>query len=141
MGLSQSLMRIGTATHAKLIKLTGGLGGGTEDGSVLVLKHTGAKSGTVRETPVMFLNHDDGGYVVAASMGGAPTNPGWYHNLKANPDTTVHVGSDEVSVSARETDGDEYDEYWSRLSANDKRWEQYKSRTDRKIPLLHLEPR
>ena len=76
-----------------------------------------------------------------ASTGGAPNNPGWYHNLKANPDTTVHVGSDQVAVSARETEGDEYDRYWSRLSATDNRWEQYKSRTERRIPLIHLEPR
>lgn len=141
MGLSQTLMRIGTGTHAKLIKLTGGLGGGTDDGSVLVLEHTGAKSGTVRETPIMFLNHDYGGYVIAASMGGAPNNPGWYHNLTANPDTTVYVGSEAVDVSAREVDGDEYDLLWSRFSAMDKRWEQYKSRTDRTIPLIHLRPR
>ena len=134
-------MRIGTATHAKLIKLTGGLGGGTEDGKVLVLKHTGAKSGTVRETPVMFLNHDAGGYVIAASMGGAPNNPGWYHNLRAHPDTTVHVGSDDVAVTVREVTGVEYDTLWSRFSGLDERWEQYRSRTDRKIPLLHLEPR
>ncbi len=141
MGVAQTLMRIGTGTHAKLIKLTGGLGGGTEDGKVLVLKHTGAKSGTVRETPVMFLNHEAGGYVVAASQGGAPTNPGWYHNLKANPDTTVHVGSDNVDVSAREVEGDEYERLWGRFTAMDERWEQYQSRTERKIPLIHLQPR
>ena len=139
MGLAQTLMRIGTATHAKLIKLTGSLGGGTDDGSVLVLKHTGAKSGTVRETPVMFLNHE-GGYVIAASMGGAPKNPAWYHNLNSNPDTTVHVGPDDVPVTAREVDGDEYDQLWSRFSAMDKRWEQYRERTTRKIPLIHLQP-
>ncbi len=141
LGVAQTMMRAATGLHGKLVKLTGGLGGGTEDGSVLVLKHTGAKSGTVRETPVMFVNHDEGGYVVAASMGGAPTNPAWYHNLKANPDTTVHVGSDEVPVSARETGGDEYDRYWGRFSALDERWEQYKSRTERTIPLIHLRPR
>ena len=89
----------------------------------------------------MFLDHDDGGYVIAASMGGAPNNPAWYHNLKANPDTTVHVGSDDVAVTAREVTGAEYDELWSRFSALDKRWEQYRSRTDRRIPLLHLQSR
>jgi deazaflavin-dependent oxidoreductase (nitroreductase family) len=88
----------------------------------------------------MFVNHD-GGYVVAASMGGAPNNPAWYHNLKANPDTTVHVGSDDVNVSARELDGDEYDRVWNRLSALDERWDQYKERTTRKIPLMYLQPR
>ena len=141
MSVAQTMMRVGTNLHGKLVKLTGGLGGGTEDGKVLVLKHTGARSGTVRETPVMFLNHDDGGYVIAASMGGAPNNPAWYHNLKANPDTTVHVGSDDVAVTAREVTGAEYDELWSRFSALDKRWEQYRSRTDRRIPLLHLQSR
>jgi len=140
MGLSLTMMRVGTTLHGRLIKLTGGLGGGTDDGSVLVLKHTGAKSGTVRETPVVFLNHE-GSYVIAASMAGAPNNPGWQHNLGANPDTTVHVGSDDIAVTARETDGAEYDELWSKFSPLDKRWDQYKERTERKIPLIHLQPR
>lgn len=141
MGVAQTMMRVGTSLHGKLIKLTGGLGGGTADGSVLVLKHTGAKTGTVRETPVTFVNHEDGGYVVAASMNGAPNNPGWYYNLEANPDTTVHVGSDDVAVSAHEVDGEEYDRLWARFSALNQRWEQYKSRTERTIPLVHLRPR
>lgn len=141
MGVAQAMMRVTTNLHGKLVKFTGRLGGGTEDGSVLVLKHTGAKSGKIRETPVMFLNHDDGGYVISASMGGAPNNPAWYHNLKAHTDTTVHVGSDDVSVTARELHGDEYDRYWSRLAASDDRWEQYQARTERTIPLIHLEPR
>ena len=63
------MMRVGTNLHGKLVKLTGGLGGGTDDGSVLVLKHTGAKSGTVRETPVRFVNHDDGLESVGTHLG------------------------------------------------------------------------
>jgi deazaflavin-dependent oxidoreductase (nitroreductase family) len=140
MGVAQMMMRVGTGIHAKLVKLTGGLGGGTSDGSVLVLQHKGAKSGRIRETPVMFLNHE-GGYVVAASMGGAPNNPGWYHNLRANPDTTVHVGPDDIDVTARVLEGDEYRSVWGRFSAMDERWEQYQERTERTIPLIHLEPR
>jgi deazaflavin-dependent oxidoreductase (nitroreductase family) len=105
-----------------------------------VLKYTGARSGTVRETPVTFVNHD-GGYVVAASMGGAPHHPTWYHNLEANPDTTVHVGSDDVNASDREIDGDEYDRLWGRFSVLDERWDQYKQRTTKKIPLMYLQRR
>lgn len=141
MGIAQAMMRLGTGAHAKLVKMTGGFGGGTQDGSVLVLTHTGAKSGTIRETPVMFVNHPDGGYVVAASLAGAPNNPAWYHNLKANPETTVHVGSDSVDVSARELDGDERDRMWAHFKTTDERWEKYEAKTERIIPLIDLQPR
>ncbi|NNF11110.1 MAG: nitroreductase family deazaflavin-dependent oxidoreductase, partial [Acidimicrobiia bacterium] len=82
------LTRVLTSLHGRIIKATGKLGGGTEDGSLLVLEHTGAKSGKKRETPLAFLN-GDGGYLVCGSMAGAPTHPAWYHNLKANPDAVI----------------------------------------------------
>jgi deazaflavin-dependent oxidoreductase (nitroreductase family) len=140
MGVAQMMMRAGTGFHAKLVKLTGAMGGGSSDGSLLVLTHRGAKSGKFRETPVVFVNHE-GGYVVAASMGGAPTNPGWYHNLKAHPDTTINVARKDVAVTARELEGEEYRAVWERFAALDKRWEQYRERTERTIPLMHLQPR
>lgn len=137
MSLSDALVRVGTTVHGKLIKATGSLGAGTDDGSLLVLKHMGAKSGKVRETPLQFVNHD-GGYVVAASKAGAPTNPGWYHNLRANPDTTVTVAKKSIEVAALELEGSDRQQIWERLVADSDVWEKYESKSGRTIPLVHL---
>ena len=70
-----------------------------EGNPLLLLHHTGARSGKTYVNPLAY-QADDGRYVVFASKGGAPTNPGWYHNLMAHPDTTVEVGSEEIPVHA-----------------------------------------
>ena len=134
------LTRLVTTLHAKLVKATGKLGGGKDDGSVLVLEHTGAKSGKKRETPLVFLN-GDGGYLVCASMAGAPSHPAWYHNLKANPEALVTVDRRPIPVAARELEGEERSAAWDRLTGQHDRWEQYQSKTERTLPLLLLEPR
>lgn len=133
-------MRLFTTLHARLVKATGKLGGGAEDGSVLALDHVGAKSGKARQTPLAFINHD-GGYAVVASMGGAPTNPAWYHNLKANPDTTVTIARRQVRVRARELHGDERSEVWQRFVGLGARWEAYEAKTERVLPVIALERR
>ena len=133
-------MRMFTQMHARLMKATGGMGAGTDDGSLLVLRHVGAKSGKVRETPLAFYTHN-GGYVVCASVGGAEHNPGWYFNLKANPDTDVTVAKQSIRVRARELEGDERNEVWARFKANDDRWATYEARAKRTLPLIALEPR
>lgn len=137
--MGKFFMRVFTGIHGWLVKATGKLGGGTEDGSVLVLRHTGAKSGKVRETPLMFVNHN-GGYAVVASMAGAPTNPAWYHNLLANPDVVVTVDRKEVPVTARELTGAQRSDVWGRFTSLDDRWEQYESKTERVLPIIALEP-
>jgi deazaflavin-dependent oxidoreductase (nitroreductase family) len=138
--MGNALMRAGTTLHASLIKSTGKFGGGGDDGSLLVLSHRGAMSGRVRHTPLSFLNVDNG-YVVVASMGGAPQHPGWYHNLKANPDTVVNVAGVDVAVRARETSHEERDRLWERLTSRDRRWANYQSKTSRTLPVLVLERR
>lgn len=137
--MGKFLMRLFTTLHGRIVKMTGALGGGTEDGSTLVLRHVGARTDKVRETPIMFLNHDEG-YAFVASMAGAPNNPGWYHNLKANPDTVVTVARKTIAVRARELHGDERAAAWDRFTAMDKRWAQYQSRTERVLPILVLDP-
>ena len=116
------------------------MGGGTADGSVLVLEHKGAKTGKIRETPLVFINHYDG-YVVVASMAGAPNNPGWYHNLKTNPDAVVTIDKKPIPVTATEVEAAERAELWKRLAAMDDRWERYAAKTDRTMPLMSLQPR
>lgn len=130
-----------SSLHGRLIKLTGSLGGGTTDGSFLTLTHRGAKSGQVRETPLVFVNHE-GGYVVAASNSGSPRNPAWYHNLLAHRQVSVNVGRREVPVTARLADDGERAELWPRFEAIHPRWARYQAKAgDRVIPLFVLTPR
>src|ERR1700679_1798574 len=80
--------------------------GGMFDGKAMILvHHVGAKSGEARIAPLVYLPDGDR-FVVFASKGGAPENPGWYHNLKANPETAVEVGDDTIDVVATEGGGD-----------------------------------
>lgn len=137
--MGKLMMRLLTTLHANLVKATGKLGGGSEDGSVLVLEHIGAKSGKQRTTPLMFIHHGEG-YAVVASMGGAPTNPGWYHNLVANPDVTVVIDRKSIPVRSRQLEGSDRDSAWERFVEMDPRWERYASGTDRVMPIIALDP-
>jgi deazaflavin-dependent oxidoreductase (nitroreductase family) len=108
---------------------------------ILLLDHTGAKSGTVRTSPLMY--HDDGKFVaVVASKGGQPTHPAWFHNLKAHPDTTIQIGSEVRRVRARVATDAERDSLWHKCVAFYPGYEFFQSNArDRKIPIVILEPR
>lgn len=99
----------------------------------------GVKSGKVRKTPLMRVEHD-GAYALVASKGGAPEHPAWYHNLVADPEITVHDGPEPFDAVARQVDGDEYDAWWERAVAVFPTYEEYKAKTDRKIPIFVAEP-
>ena len=81
----------------------GRVGGRFEGSPLLLLHHTGAKSGKSRINPLAYLSNG-GRYVVFASKGGAPTNPDWYHNLKAHPNAAIEVGTDMIDVVASRGD-------------------------------------
>jgi deazaflavin-dependent oxidoreductase (nitroreductase family) len=81
----------------------GKVGGPFEGAPVLLLHHTGAKSGTERVNPLVYQPLDNGRYAIFASKGGADTNPDWFHNLVAHPHTTIEVGTDTVPVVSRVT--------------------------------------
>jgi F420H(2)-dependent quinone reductase len=130
------LMRLVTGLHAKMIKLTRGK---LLAGSAAVLAHKGAKSGKVRETPVMCFRDGDR-YMIVASAGGAVHHPGWYHNLMANPETTIYVDGKTIPVTARDA-GEARDELWQTVVAEDHRFAAYVDKTDRVIPIVILEPR
>lgn len=121
-------------------RANGGKVGGPFAGStLLLLHHVGAKTGTARVNPLAYQALDDG-FAVFASKAGADSNPDWYYNLKANPHTSVEVGTDTVEVLAREAEGDEYTEIWERQKANAKAFAEYEQRTSRaRIPVLILE--
>jgi deazaflavin-dependent oxidoreductase (nitroreductase family) len=128
--------------HAKVYRATNGLIGHRVPGvpEMLLLDHVGAKSGTHRYTPLVFAR-DGQNVILIASKGGYPKNPAWFYNLRANPDTTIQIGSKRMPVHAREALPEEYDRLWKRAVEVYGGYEEYRRRTDRQIPLVVLEPR
>jgi deazaflavin-dependent oxidoreductase (nitroreductase family) len=107
---------------------------------LLLLHHTGAKSGTSRVNPLAYQG-DDGRYVIFASKGGAPTNPDWYHNLKANPDASIEVGTDTIDVVASEAAGAERERLFRTQVERVPEFGKYEEQTERVIPVIVLAPR
>lgn len=119
---------------------TGGVEGGTmKDRPVIVLTSLGAKSGRIRKTPLMRVEHD-GEYAVVASMGGAPHNPTWYANLLAHPEVELQDGVERRDYSVRELTGSEKRTWWERAVETWPDYEKYQQSTDRDIPVLLLTP-
>ncbi|MCU1376137.1 MAG: nitroreductase family deazaflavin-dependent oxidoreductase [Actinomycetia bacterium] len=106
---------------------------------MVLVHHTGAKSGTERVTPLVArLDGDD--IIIFASKAGAPTNPDWFHNLVANPSTTIELGTDTVAVTARVAEGDERERLWSRQKEEMPGFAEYEaSAGTRQIPVVVLE--
>lgn len=122
-------------------RANGGRVGGPFQGSdVLLLHHTGARTGTERVSPLGYLP-TGGSYAVFASKAGAPTNPDWYHNLVANPETTIEVGTDTVRVVARVAEPAERDVIWERQKERVPQFAKYEeTAAPRKIPVVVLDP-
>ena len=118
----------------------GKVGGPFEGAPMLLLHTTGRRSGTERVNPLVYWPEGDA-MVIFASKGGAPTNPDWYHNLMAQPDTRVEVGTDTVGVHARETEGDERQDLFDRITAVMAGFADYQAKTSRRIPVIMLERR
>ncbi|MGH2858692.1 MAG: nitroreductase family deazaflavin-dependent oxidoreductase [Solirubrobacteraceae bacterium] len=117
----------------------GRVGGPFEHMPLLLLHHTGARSGAGRITPVAYA-HEGDSYVVFASKAGAPTNPGWYHNLKAHPETTIEVGTQTLEVLAREATGAERDRLFDAQAQRSQQFAAYQENTTRTIPVMVLTP-
>ncbi|MGA3147116.1 MAG: nitroreductase family deazaflavin-dependent oxidoreductase [Acidimicrobiales bacterium] len=119
---------------------SGGTKGTTLRGMpVIILTSRGAKSGKVRKTPLMRVEHD-GHYAVVASKGGAPTHPVWYFNLVADPHVELQDGPAKADMVAREVTGDEKAIWWERAVAAYPDYSDYQKKTDRSIPVFVLEP-
>lgn len=118
----------------------GAVGGPFEGKRTLLLHHEGAKTGTWRVNPLAWHPADDG-WAIFASKGGAPTNPDWYHNLKANPDARIEVGTETIDVTAREVHDDERQQIWDAVVAERPMFADYQEKTDRTIPVFVLEKR
>lgn len=103
---------------------------------IIVVTTKGNKSGKVRKTPLMRVEHD-GEYALVASMGGAPKHPVWYYNLKAAPDAvTIQDGPEPFAVEVRELSGDERAVWWDRAAAAYPPYLEYQTRTKRLIPVF-----
>lgn len=106
---------------------------------VIILTTLGAKSGKIRKTPLMRVEHD-GQYAVVASLGGAPKHPVWYHNITQHPVVDLQDGPRRQEMTAREVTGEEKAEWWDRAVAAYPPYADYQKRTDREIPVLVLAP-
>jgi deazaflavin-dependent oxidoreductase (nitroreductase family) len=118
----------------------GKVGGPFQGAPVLLLHHTGAKSGTERVNPLMYQQVGDS-YAIFASRGGAPSNPDWYYNLAAHPDTTIEMDTDTIRVRARVANPDEREPIWSKQKKDVPGFAEYeKTAAPRVIPVILLDP-
>ncbi|MET7612418.1 nitroreductase family deazaflavin-dependent oxidoreductase [Streptomyces seoulensis] len=106
---------------------------------VIILTTRGNRSGKIRKTPLMRVEHD-GRYAIVASVGGAPKHPVWYFNVKADPTVDLQDGPDKREMRAREVKGDEKAKWWDRAVAAYPPYAEYQQKTDREIPVFVLEP-
>ncbi|HEY4894600.1 MAG TPA: nitroreductase family deazaflavin-dependent oxidoreductase [Solirubrobacteraceae bacterium] len=128
--------------HTAIYRASRGVIGHRFPGSppMLLLDHVGARSGSRRTSPLVY-GRDAQNLVLVASKGGYPKNPAWFHNLRANPDTSVQVGSSIRQVHARVAEGEERARLWALMVSVYGGYEDYRRRTDREIPVVVLEPR
>lgn len=103
--------------------------------NVLILTTRGARSGELRENPLAYTRTGDD-YVVIASKGGSPENPGWFHNLVANPEVVIEAGGERFDAVARVAEGDEHDRLYAAQAAKMPAFAEYQLRTKRKIPVV-----
>ncbi|MFC1440228.1 nitroreductase family deazaflavin-dependent oxidoreductase [Streptacidiphilus sp. N1-10] len=126
--------------QVELYESSGGTEGTTLRGMpVVILTSKGAKSGKIRKSGLMRVEHD-GSYAVVASQGGAPTHPVWYYNITANPLVELQDGPVRQDMTAREVTGAERDEWWARAVEAYPDYADYQKKTDRVIPVLVLTP-
>ena len=128
--------------HELIYKGSGGRIGHRVPGlpPMLLLDHVGAKSGTKRTTPLVYVPDGDS-MVIVASKGGHPKHPAWFHNLRANPQTEVQAGTRRIPVTARVAGDEERDRLWPKVVDAYGGYAGYQKRTGRKIPLVILDPR
>ena len=117
----------------------GRVGGPFERIPILLLHHRGAKTGIERVNPLAYQDLGDGVVAVFGSKGGAPTNPDWVHNLRANPDARVEIGTETFDVRARVAEGEERERIWEQQKRDVPGFAGYEQNTSREIPVVILE--
>jgi deazaflavin-dependent oxidoreductase (nitroreductase family) len=125
--------------HVRVFRETGGERGYHWRGTtILLLSTVGRRSGETRTTPLIHRTDGDR-WIIVASKGGAPANPGWYENLLANPQATIEVPGETVSVRASTAEGEERARLWSLMTEVWPAYDEYQARTEREIPVVVLE--
>ncbi len=117
----------------------GNVGGFFEDKPLLLLHHTGARSGVQRVSPLMYQELSNG-QAIFASKGGAPSHPDWFRNILANPEVEVEVGPRRFSARARVVEGNERESIWEPWKRRFSFFAEYEAKADREIPVVVLEP-
>ena len=119
----------------------GRVGGHFEGRTLLLLHHTGAKSGTERVNPLAYQRLSDDSVAIFASKGGAPTTPDWFYNLVAHPDVKVEIGTESHSAHARVAEGAEREAIWETQKADWPGFAEYETKTQgiREIPVVVLD--
>ena len=139
-GPARLAWKLGSGAHAGVYRATGGkLFGRMGKSPIMLLNTVGRKTARKRTSPLLYVM-DGEDFVIIASMGGAPTHPAWYLNLKANPDATVEAGDREVRVRAEEVDSEEKVRLWQKMIEMYPTYDDYQTKTKREIPLLILRP-
>jgi len=137
--MKRLFMKVAGGTHTALYRVTRGKVGGTMlKVPILLLITRGRRSGKERTTPLMF-SRDGDNLVLIASVGGAPHDPGWYHNLQGG-EGEVQVGSERRRVRARDAEGEERERLWAQMVALYPNYAEYQKKTSRQIPVVVLEP-
>lgn len=127
-------------SQAETYEATNGAEGGEMRGvPIIVLTTVGATSGALRKTALMRVEHD-GHYAVVASKGGAPDEPAWANNMRRHPHVELQDKALKRDYLAREVDGDEREQWWQRAAAVWPDYDQYQTKTDRRIAVFVLEP-
>ena len=136
--MMKNIMLFFMSIYVMLYRLTGGtIGGRVAGNAVLLLTATGRKSGRKRTTPAGYIPHD-AGVVVCASNGGAPKNPGWYHNVKANPQVEVQIKREKFAATAEVLEGEAREEQWQRFIQINPAYARYEKQVDRVLPVILL---
>jgi deazaflavin-dependent oxidoreductase (nitroreductase family) len=132
-------MKLAWKFHAWIYRVSGGrLGQRGLAMPSLLMTSTGRRSGTPRVSPLMYIEHTEG-HVVVASNAGEDSDPGWAHNLRADPRVVLRIGTKTIEARAREAHGAERDELWARFVEADPSYLVYLQRTERVIPAFVLE--
>jgi deazaflavin-dependent oxidoreductase (nitroreductase family) len=138
--MSPTLIKLTSATHLFWYRLTGGfIGSKFGNVDILLLTTTGRRSGKQRTTPLLYMKDGDD-MIIVASNGGNAHHPGWYHNIRTNPDVEIELGRDKRRARAEIADAQERARLWPKLVEVYKQYEDYQRETNREIPLVALKP-
>lgn len=140
MPVNPLIIKLMSVTHASWYRLTGGaIGGSIGKAPILLLTTKGRKSGRPRTTPLLYLPDGDN-FVIIASNGGHDRPPAWWLNLESDPQATVQIGRQKLSVMARDADGEDRERLWAHVVEMYPNYDEYQKSTARRIPVVVLQP-